>query len=238
MLMDETTIRRLNEINRRFYATVTAEFDATRQKAWAGWEDIIRNLTLPLHVLDVGCGNGRFGIFLIERLGKDGLHYVGLDSSAILLNKARESLVGIDARLEQRDIVEQPPDEALGQFDLVALFGVLHHIPGADRRRALIRSLAERVAPGGRLAFTEWRFYEVERLRERIVPWDADWQVEAGDYLLDWRRGGQRETAPALRYCHYVDDAEHAGLIAAAGLPVLAEYHADAANVYTLLRKG
>ncbi len=43
--MDETTIRRLNEINRRFYETVAADFDATRQTAWSGWEDIIRNLS-------------------------------------------------------------------------------------------------------------------------------------------------------------------------------------------------
>ncbi len=185
-----------------------------------------------MRVLDVGCGNGRFGIYVIERLGKDGLHYVGLDSSAALLDKARAALAGIDARFEQRDLVDQPPDDPLGQFDLVVLFGVLHHIPGADRRLALIRSLADRVAPGGILAFTEWRFYEVERLRDRIVPFSADLSVEPGDYLLDWRLG-----EIAHRYCHYVDEAEHARLMAAAGLPVLAEYRADAANHYTLLRR-
>lgn len=185
-----------------------------------------------LSVLDVGCGNGRFGVFLADRLGADRLRYVGVDSSAALLDWARLALAGVDARLEPRDIVENPPDEALGQFDLVALFGVLHHVPGAERRRGLLRALAERVAPGGLLVFTEWRFLDEPRFRERVVAWNAGMQVEPGDYLLDWRRG-----ANAVRYCHHVDDAEHARLVAATGLALVEEYRADAANLYTVLRK-
>jgi tRNA (cmo5U34)-methyltransferase len=237
--VDTTTVRHLNDINRRFYEVTAADFDATRQQPWDGWERLagivgagFKPVPTALHVLDAGCGNGRFGVFLAERLGKDNLRYVGLDSSAALLERARAVLTGIDAQFEERDLVEQPPDSLLGQFGLVALFGVLHHVPGAANRLALARALAHRVAPGGLLAWTEWRFLENPRLVERIVPWDANLQVEAGDYLLDWRRGAQ-----ALRYCHAVDDAEHAALIDAAGLRVVDEYRADAANLYTVLRK-
>lgn len=230
--MDTATIRHLNDLNRRFYAATAADFDATRQQPWDGWERLLSHLYAPLSVLDVGCGNGRFGLFLADRFGKDHLHYVGLDSSAALLERARAALVGIDARFEEHDIVEQPPDPSLGQFGLVVLFGVLHHVPGATNRLALLRALADRVAPGGLLAWTEWRFLENPRLVERSVPWDANLQVEPGDTLLDWRRGAQ-----TLRYCHAVDDAEHAQLIAAAGLRVVDEYRADAANLYTVLQR-
>jgi SAM-dependent methyltransferase len=242
--VDDATIGALNEINRRFYETVAADFDVTRQRAWQGWERVaefvgagFKSAQSELRVLDAGCGNGRFGVFLAERLGKERLRYVGIDSSAALLDRARTSLDGIDAHFEQRDLLEQPLDELFGQFGLVALFGVLHHIPGADPRLALLRSLAARVAPGGLLIFTEWRFLDEPRFRERIVPWNAvpwgeNMQVEHGDYLLDWRRG---ETA--LRYCHHVDDAEHARLVAATGLALIAEYRADAANLYAVLRK-
>lgn len=245
--MDDETIRALNAINRRFYETVAADFDATRQTAWQGWERLLPFLKPSLAVLDAGCGNGRFGVFLAQRLGKQHLRYIGIDQNAALLDRARQSLTGIDAQFEQRDLVEQPSGDSLGAFDLVALFGVLHHVPGAERRLALLRSLADRVAPGGLLAFTEWRFMAAgvaDRFRARIVPWDAVlWgggggAVEAGDYLLDWRRGVQAGTAPALRYCHYVDDAEHVRLVAAAGLNPIAEYRADAANLYTILRRA
>ncbi len=237
--MDETTIRVLNAINQRFYEIVAAEFDASRQQAWQGWDHLIeiiragpRPAPTSFRVLDVGCGNGRFGVFLADHLGRDRLRYTGIDSSAALLDRAWAALSGINAQFEQRDLVELPLDDSLGAFDLVALFGVLHHVPGADRRLALMRSLAERVASGGLLAFSEWCFLDQPSLRARVIAWDAGMQVEPGDYLLDWRRGTR-----AIRYCHAVDDAEHAHLIAAAGLSPLAEYRADAANLYTVMRR-
>ncbi len=228
--MNDTTVKRLNQINREFYRITADSFDESRGAAWPGWEILVPYLQPPLAVLDVGCGNGRFGVFLGEKL----LHYTGIDSSAALLDRARAALDGIDTRLEERDIVEQPPDA--GEYGLVALFGVLHHIPGRAQRQDFMYTLAQRVAPGGLLAFAAWRFYEYERFRRRIVPWPDDLDVEPGDHLLDWQRGER-----ALRYCHYVDDAEHADLIAATGLTALTTYRADGRtndiNCYSLLRR-
>jgi tRNA (uracil-5-)-methyltransferase TRM9 len=231
--MDAAAIARLNAINREFYRITANEFDATRGQAWLGWEKLLKYLSsqhTPLSVLDVGCGNGRFGVFLRER----GLNiaYHGMDNSQALLNKARAALP--DAALELRDIVDNPPDT--GIYNLVVLFGVLHHIPGYTQRQAFMHTLAERVAVGGILAFACWRFYEYERFRARIVPWDDDITVEKHDYLLDWRRGER-----ALRYCHYVDDDEHAELVSATGLHEIASYRADGeegqANKYSILRR-
>ncbi len=231
--MDETTIQRLNAINREFYRVTADEFDQTRGQPWPGWSDLLPHLGDSLRVLDVGCGNGRLGVFLAQR--RVVTHYHGMDSNPALLGHARAALAHLPSvELEQRDILEQPP--AAGAYDLVALFGVLHHIPGAQRRLDLLRTLAERVAPGGLLAFACWRFYEFERFRQRIVPWPADLTVEPGDYLLDWRRG-----QTALRYCHFVEDAEHAALVAATGLTEIATYRADGfsgtVNRYSLLRR-
>jgi hypothetical protein len=82
-----------------------------------------------------------------------------------------------------------------------------------------------------------WRFYEVARFRERIVPWNDDIEVETNDYLLDWRRGER-----AFRYCHYINDDEHDDLIVAAGLSSVSDYRADGAsgslNRYSVLKKN
>jgi tRNA (uracil-5-)-methyltransferase TRM9 len=232
--MNDATIKRLNQINREFYRTTADPFDQSRRDPWPGWEKLVPYLKTPLSVLDVGCGNGRFGVFLAQRLGPN-LRYTGLDNNADLLERARESLSGLNAGLEIRDVIEQPPDS--GAFDLVVAFGLLHHVPGSQQRRDFVRKLAQRTAPGGILAFTSWRFYDYSRFRERIVPWPPDLTVEPNDYLLDWRRG-----AHALRYCHYIDETEQGDLIAAAGLIHVQTYRADgntgAMNCYSVLRRN
>lgn len=234
--MNVETIRRLNQINRDFYATVAHEFDQTRGEAWPGWKPLLPYLSPPLSVLDVGCGNGRFGLFLAENCSPYDIHYHGIDSSPALLGHARESLSalpGLRFQLEDRDIVENPPSD--GDYDLIAVLGVMHHIPGYQERQHFLRGLAVRLKPGGLLFFACWRFYEYPRFRERIMPWPPEITVEPGDYLLDWRRG-----AVSLRYCHYTNDAEHAALVAATGLREIASYRADGAsgdaNRYSLLK--
>lgn len=234
--MDPTIVARLNAINRAFYETTAAEFDATRGRSWPGWDVLLPYLPDDLSVLDVGCGNGRFGVFLAEQ-DRAPFRYHGMDNNPALLDYAQTALAdfpSIEATFEQRDVVISPPDA--GHYALVVLFGVIHHIPGADNRRQFIATLAERVAPGGILAFASWRFYEYERFRKRIAPWPDDLTPEPHDYLLDWRRGER-----ALRYCHYVDDAEQAALIAATGLSELTTYRADgftnAVNCYSILQR-
>lgn len=231
--MNDATIKRLNALNRRFYEITARSFDETRATPWPGWDRLLPHLRAPIAVLDVGCGNGRFGLYLRERLGA-GVAYHGVDSNPTLLERARLLLAGTDALLEERDILDAPLPA--GSYDLVALFGVLHHIPGEDQRRALLQNLVQRVKPGGFLVFTAWCFLESERLRARIAPWPADLEAEAHDYLLDWRRG-----EPALRYCHYVDEDEHARLVSATGLRLLETYRADgqnaALNRYSILQR-
>ncbi len=242
--MDKPTARHLNAINRAFYEATASDFHATRGSAWQGWLRLLPHVGGGLRVLDVGCGNGRFGVFLADN-ARTPLVYHGLDNNAPLLNLARAALAGradVEAVFREYDLIEHmlsSPRVAIADepFDLVVLFGVMHHVPGHENRLRLMRALADCVKPGGLLAFACWRFYEQVRLRDRIVPWDSDLasQVEPGDYLLDWRRGTH-----ALRYCHHVDDAEHAALIAASGLREIERYRADGetadANLYSLLR--
>ncbi|MDZ4767296.1 MAG: class I SAM-dependent methyltransferase [Chloroflexota bacterium] len=255
--MDNQTARELNDINRAFYAAIAEDFDATRGEAWRGWRTLLpalRPLAVggTLRALDVGCGNGRFGVFLAESLsapqaGKRPIDYTGIDNSSALLAKADAALserADLTVRLIEGDIVESGVPDG-GDYDLIALLAVLHHVPGAERRAALVRTLAARLAPGGLFVWTSWRFMDFPRFRRRALAWDADMaaRVEPGDHLLDWRRGRHADL-PALRYCHAIDDAEESALIAAAcaaGLRPFMTFRADGegdrANAYVVLRR-
>jgi len=235
--VDQTTIDALNAINKQFYETTAQEFDQTRGRAWNGWIKLKPHLNAPLSVLDVGCGNGRFALFLANEL--DGqITYHGIDNNAALLQSAETSFKGVDslsATVDEHDIVQHPP--TTGTYDLVVLFGVIHHIPGWENRKRFMVQLAERVNDGGLLCFAAWRFYEYERFTKRLTYWDEAMSVERHDYLLDWRRGER-----ALRYCHYVDDTEHNALVTATGLTELSRYRADGSddrmNMYSVLQKS
>jgi SAM-dependent methyltransferase len=217
--VDLETARALADINRAFYRDAAHEFSATRQEAWPGWSRVLEFLRpgdAPLAVLDVGCGNGRLAAFLDGALAAP-FRYVGVDASGPLLDRARaQPLRRARARWVQADWLEQPPEQALrpGPFDLVALFGVLHHVPGFERRRALLAASSQRLAPGGLLALTCWQFESEPRLRRRALSWHdynadaarpvAPDQLEPGDFLLRWGPPERQR----LRYCHFADADE------------------------------
>ncbi|MFP8874627.1 MAG: class I SAM-dependent methyltransferase [Myxococcota bacterium] len=251
--MDASTQKQLNAINRDFYATQASEFAETRDHPWPGWERAWKHVRLAdrLRVLDVGCGSGRFATFLADQAPTASIDYVGIDASAPLLERAR----GAAAELSSAtclcvDWVEDVPETCLprGPFDLVALLGALHHVPGHAQRRALLRMLAERLVTGGTLALTAWRFAAPEvrsRFEERIVPWE-EWKrrngsaldlerLEPGDFLLRWGAGPD-----VVRYCHFADEEEMAALLLDLPVDLVEQFHEDGRgrnlNHYVILR--
>ncbi len=184
-------------------------------------------------MLDVGCGNGRFAAFLAEQ--GPSARITGFDSSAYLLRKAAESVPA--GAWFQADALAPWP--LATRFDLVVMFGVLHHVPGFAQRQQIITRALDHLPHGGLLMVTLWRFYDQARFRQRIVPWDspevpAEYQgldLEAGDYLLRW---GRADETLALRYCHHVNGDECARLFG----ETVAQFEADTANTYIILQKG
>jgi len=100
-------------------------------------------------ILEVGCGQGRYLIPLIER----GLDVEGFDLSSVLLERLRKSAgdLGPGLRLVSGDLVEPCPERE-GAYDAVIGFFVLHHLHDVP---ACLRNLARWVKPGGRVGFLE-----------------------------------------------------------------------------------
>ena len=90
--MDADTVARLLHLNRRFYQTFGDEFSQTRQRLQPGVRRILEALDPQARLLDLGCGNGQLAVYLVEK-GFYG-EYIGVDSSAALLNEARKNAPG------------------------------------------------------------------------------------------------------------------------------------------------
>jgi tRNA (uracil-5-)-methyltransferase TRM9 len=249
--MNASTASALNRINRRFYAEIADAFSATRRDPWPGWKRAIEamqavNGSGP-RVLDVGCGNGRFASYLETEWGPE-FDYLGIDSSDALLEHARMAHDGKPrVALERFDFLPdtgaiETPD---GEFDLVVLFGVLHHVPAHRNRRMLLTKLTERLAPGGLLVVAAWQFASAPRYRDRILTWEQYNEnapepidlneLEKGDFLLGWA------DSPSPRYCHGVDSKEMDRLLADLPTDPVCRFTADGKtddlNLYAVERR-
>lgn len=192
----------------------------------------------PQRALDVGCGHGRFVAMLLERHPET--EVTGVDGSAELL-AAAEARTDLPRPCHwiQADLEEDAAALPAGPFDLVTLIAVLHHVPGEARRRALLRQLAARVAPGGVFALAFWR--RIGDDAKRRVDWSAvdidEADLEPGDRLLRF----DVDDPERLRFSHFPDDAELERTAGCTGLPLRARYDADGphgeANAYFLWQR-
>lgn len=239
--MKSSTARRLLRLNQEFYDRFAVEFAASRANLQPGIVRALAALGDFGSVLDVGCGDGRVTRALAAL--RRPIRYCGLDASARLIELARlrPAPASIRASYVRAEITgaEWGVTPPRGGFDCAVMFAVLHHIPGRRRRARVLRRAAAQVRPGGRLALSVWQFLSDDRLRRKIAPWSLiglrDSDVDDGDYLLDWKRGGE-----GLRYCCLLTEEDVISTATAAGCEVVEMYRSDgrtgALSLYTILR--
>jgi tRNA (uracil-5-)-methyltransferase TRM9 len=272
--MNALTADTLIRLTNRFYRQQASSFSATRKNPWPGWERLADFLEShagallagadspsgsstcdserPASLLDLGCGNLRFERFLRRRFPHTDIDVYAVDNCPLLM-KGGESEDWMP-HFQELDIasVLSGGEEALAErleapvCDLAVCFGVMHHIPGFDRRRALIRGLVSQTRSGGLVAISFWRFMSSDVLAEKARALQAhaladvglsSEDLDRGDYLLGWQ-GRQG----AYRYCHHFEAAEIQALVdevSDAAFPVdryCADGRTGSLNAYVVLR--
>lgn len=239
--MEEEVERSLLALNRSFYERMALPFAQTRELPQPGFATLLEYLPQPCpRVLDVGCGEGRFGRFLSAQ-GFSG-NYLGLDfSEALLVRAAAELPKTFGGAFLVRDLAAPDPLNGLGRFALIVCLAVLQHIPGHEKRVRLLRDMANHLSAGGRIFLSTWQFMDSERQRRKLVPWqDAGvdpQRLEPGDHLVSWQSGGY-----SFRYVSSIDATYTERLARAAGLDIVAQFRSDGRegnlNLYTVLAKS
>lgn len=215
-------VHKLLTLNRRFYDAYAEDFAQTRQEINPGFEKLHDYLPRPCpQLLDVGCGNGRFGHFLQQHQAIGA--YVGVDFSESLLAIAATLTAGT---FMARDLSRPGCLDGLGTFATIACLAALHHIPGRDNRVRLLQEMGAHLVPEGLILLSTWQFTSSDRQQRKIRDWAevglTPEDVEPGDYLLTWQRGGF-----AYRYACLIDETETAALAAAAGLKRVDHFRSD-----------
>jgi SAM-dependent methyltransferase len=186
--------------------------------------------------------------------------YLGIDSSPLMIDLARERLeeaCRVEPAFRVQELTDTPVLTASdGFYDLVVIFGVLHHVPSSESRRRLLADTAASLSPGAVLVMSFWQFGDRQRFRDRVIPWSAynrhaedqieERQLEPGDVLLAWGDGaaepGGGDAVPGpCRYCHFATPSEADSLVADLDLEIVDRFAADGRsgdlNLYFVLRR-
>jgi SAM-dependent methyltransferase len=234
--VEPETARRLLDINKKFYTEFAEQFAETRRTPQPGFSKLLDYLPRPCHtVVDIGCGNGRFGKFLAQF--KPDFVYTGVDFTEPFLDIADSSISG---DFISRDISKAGFLEGQGKYDLVVCLATLQHIPGMQGRFSVLKEIADHILDHARIFISNWQFTKSDRQRRKILEWQKVGihpdEVDPGDYLVSWQRNGRGE-----RYVHLIDQREMFWLAAAANLIIIDQYHSDGRegnlNLYTILGK-
>lgn len=205
------TFRELIQLNQAFYDSKSGRsFSRHRRHPWKGWDACINVISDTSHVLDLGCGNGRFLQFLCEKRPHDRMFYTGVDASLQMIDIASErcqQFHRVHAQFLRGDITSSRIFEtllSLGPFTLIVLCAVLHHIPSMELRLQILKRCAALNTPiGSMLMLSFWSFEKVPRIENKYRSWPDDIARDPGDYLMAWKQGTESEH---LRYCHHFSD--------------------------------
>lgn len=228
---------RLLNINREFYRQFAASFAESRNTPQPGFFELVPFLPRRKNtVLDVGCGEGRFGRFLARRQAVS--NYTGLDFTEELLQIAAGELEG---EFYARDFSLRGWQKDLRNFDIVACLATLQHIPGVQRRSEILTEMAELLEPNGRIFLSLWQFLDSRRQRRKIVPWEevslTTGDVDPNDYLLSWDRDGS-----GFRYVAFIDINSLEDLAVRAGVTIEHSFRSDGKegnlNLYAILSRN
>lgn len=111
--------------------------------------DYLNAVSVPRHILDVGCGHGEIAARILQEI--PGTTLVGLDGSPPMLDMARERLApfGERASLLHADFETVTPDMLAGHVFGVAFASQSIHNASLEGKRKTLASVRAAMAPGG-----------------------------------------------------------------------------------------
>lgn len=171
-----------------FYDEIADSFHKTRHALWPGVVKFMASIPKGSHILDVGCGNGKY----LDVRSHDCMVHA-CDKSPCLVRIAKENHK--HANIIQADGLSLPyPDSS---FDAIISIAVVHHLGETDRKK-FMKELQRVLKPDGSLLVTVWA---ISAVKHQWIPLDTK-----HDYLVPWQN-------KLNRYYHVFSEEEARGLV-------------------------
>jgi len=181
--MDKEYAKYLLEKTRKNYNLIAEDFSSKRAKPWEETKFLFDNYLIPGEkILDLGCGNGRYYLFVKDKR----VDYFGVDSSERLIEIAREKYP--KGKFQVGDALNLPFPGNF--FDKVYSIAVLHHIPSEKLRLKVLSDIKRVLKPGGLLILTTWKFHQFKEyyliLKYTLLKLIGKSKLDWGDIFEPW----------------------------------------------------
>ncbi len=228
--MNSKAFNEIIQLNKAFYAKIGEEFSKTRQSPWSGWSKslfIIRELLgsdKAVKIADLGCGNGRLLKFFLDNK-LENFEYYGYDSDSYLLSTPTEHYDVRVGKFEKLDVILDL-DKITQKFDVICVFGLVHHIPSLDFRIEWFKKVISKLNSGGMFIFTTWNYdrdgrFAPAKNKFRNIKDD----LEDGDYFIGWNN-----LKDVHRYIHIYSESEIKRIIDLMNVKLISKYSSDGKN--------
>jgi ubiquinone/menaquinone biosynthesis C-methylase UbiE len=176
------------------YDSISSDFDRTRNRPWPQTLDFVSKIPEKGFVLDIGCGNGKDTLLLLEQ----GYSTLSLDISInlciISLRKARKFITE-QQRKDQWFTIIQADCENLpfpdGIFDAALYLATLHHLPDEGSRTRSLKELKRCLREGGNALVSVWDYAQPRfksSFERQMYSTDHKEDHEAfGDVVVPWK---------------------------------------------------
>lgn len=225
---------KINRINKEFYNKYSKSFSNSRNSNWIGFKKIFENIDNNniKKVLDLACGNGRFYLELIKHINNS--EYIGVDNNVYLLNEAKDkiekNILSNKYELIEEDLFSNYSINTK-DFDLIVMFGFMHHIPSLDIRIKIFNRIKQQLNKNGIFVFSTWNFlgksYEKRNDKKKIIKEINidEKELNKSDYFLNWKDINNKDDI--YRYAYYYSKGEILELIDIVGFQLIIDYESD-----------
>lgn len=229
-------IDKINKLTTHFYSEIKDSFSETRQNKWFGWDlclpyiqDVFANKSKP-KVLDLGCGNFRFEKFLNENFSQIDYDVDALD------NIKFNTELPVKTRFFKIDILNNTINNidfiAGKKYDLVVAFGLLHHIPGENNRKKLLKLISSSLVNESAAIVSFWNFSNDKRIfnkakivTDKVKDMYGFSKLENNDYFLNWK-----DRNDVFRFCHDFANEETKNLYSGLNIFIKKTFCSDGKN--------
>lgn len=155
--MHKKKAKKILEGVRKTYETIAEDFSRTRAHYGKEFDLYLQYAKRGGTIVDIGCGNGRFGGFLRENREKiRSYHYLGIDQSEKMIEIAQKKQP--EDAFMKGTMLNLPLDQE--STDMAISIRTFHHIPSHNLRLQALMELQRVLKKEGILVLSVWNLWQ------------------------------------------------------------------------------